>query len=864
LLNGFSCPISAPADLNQRNHPATQEGAATSYNEGRKDFPIHILAAMKTKHLLQLPVLFALLFHSAGTSQPVLADANADTTAQLQAQPSVSITVLPMRLSLNEAATATVSLNNVPAEGYTSAEFSCTYPVDLVQVSNIVVSGLFGPDPAIAIYDQQDGNFVVGIAGTQGNKANASSTAFTFQVKGLGTGQVTLDCMARVSDGSNILTAIGSDTIELTVAEATATPTLAPTACDRAEFIADINVPPGTFMTPSQQFMKTWRLKNVGSCAWTTSYRLAFFSGEQMGAVSSAQFPREVAPGQMVDLAINMTAPSMPGSYRGYWIFQNDTGQLFGIGSQGSQPWFVDIVVLNATPTPSATATLSPTPTYTPGGPTLPPPSNAAFDFVAQVCTATWSNMEGQLPCPGTDGDPNGFVLKINNPTLETGVAYSHPGLVTFPQNIQNGYIQGFYPPFHVQPGDRFRSVIGCEGGARDCYVAFRLDYQVGSDPSRTFWGPFRERYEGQPFSVDIDLSPLAGKDVRFTLTVLSDGTAIGDRALWAGPIIYRPNPALTSTPSPTPGSDWLTFTNTHYGFTFQYPPPGPAIANNNTFAHIELPFAQGTNLVDKSISVSALENINTCMGGLPLPQSSMNVTINGIPFVKQTGQDSGAGHLFRWTSYATSGNNVCVSLTFMLESINPNTLPTTSYDEAAESAIFEQIVATYRWLEIPPTNTPMLTPTATHSPTPTGTITPTSGTISGRVLAGRPVTLDLFDANHSSVGSVLANLDGTFSLSAPAGMYNLLASAPGFLSAMGPVTVTADGIVTMPTITLLAGDIDNNNTIDQFDALTIGMNYNSQYPEAADLNHDGIINVLDLEVLASNYRKTGPVPWEN
>ena len=63
-----------------------------------------------------------------------------------------------------------------------------------------------------------------------------------------------------------------------------------------------------------------------------------------------------------------------------------------------------------------------------------------------------------------------------------------------------------------------------------------------------------------------------------------------------------------------------------------------------------------------------------------------------------------------------------------------------------------------------------------------------------------------------------------------------------------------------MPTISLLAGDIDNNNVIDQFDAMTIGMSYNSATPTAADLNNDGVINVLDLEVLAANYRETGPV----
>jgi hypothetical protein len=61
----------------------------------------------------------------------------------------------------------------------------------------------------------------------------------------------------------------------------------------------------------------------------------------------------------------------------------------------------------------------------------------------------------------------------------------------------------------------------------------------------------------------------------------------------------------------------------------------------------------------------------------------------------------------------------------------------------------------------------------------------------------------------------------------------------------------------------LLAGDIDNNNVIDQFDAMTIGMSYNTNTPPAADLNNDGTINVLDLELLARNYRNTGPVVWQ-
>jgi hypothetical protein len=39
-------------------------------------------------------------------------------------------------------------------------------------------------------------------------------------------------------------------------------------------------------------------------------------------------------------------------------------------------------------------------------------------------------------------------------------------------------------------------------------------------------------------------------------------------------------------------------------------------------------------------------------------------------------------------------------------------------------------------------------------------------------------------------------------------------------------------------------------------------MSYNTNTPASADLNNDGTINVLDLELLAKNYRKTGPLPW--
>jgi hypothetical protein len=137
---------------------------------------------------------------------------------------------------------------------------------------------------------------------------------------------------------------------------------------------------------------------------------------------------------------------------------------------------------------------------------------------------------------------------------------------------------------------------------------------------------------------------------------------------------------------------------------------------------------------------------------------------------------------------------------------------------------------------------------------------TSAQGTFAGQVLAGKPVTITLSDSNGSVAGSVTANGDGTFSLLVPAGSYTAVASAPGYLRAQGSVSITSGNTSTFQTISLPAGDIDGNDVIDQFDALTIGINYNGTAPAAADLNNDGTIHVLDLEILAHNYHQSGPL----
>jgi hypothetical protein len=382
----------------------------------------------------------------------------------VQTLPSSTTVVSPTSVNVGETALVTVSLNNVPAEGYTSAEFTCTYDATLIQVSNITATTLFGADPAVAISGPQGGSFIIAIAGSNGNKATTSGAAFTFDVTGLQAGQTNIDCTARVSKGDNVLTQISSTGTSLTVI---GTGTATPTATDTAT---------GTVTPPTSTPTETATPTETGT-------------------------------------------PS------------------------------------TSTPTDTATPTVTGT-----------PPTSTATD------TAT--------------------------PTV------------------------------------------------------------TGTPPTET--------------------------------------------------------PTSTSTTTSTP-----------------------------------------------------------------------------------------------------------------------------------------------------PTETATSTATATATSTSTATPMP-NGTVSGTVLAGKPVTVALYDGTNTLVTSVTANGDGTFNLSAPAGTYTVRATASGFLSAQGSVTVATGSNTSVPTITLLAGDIDGNNVIDQLDAMTIGMNYNTNSPAAADLNNDGNINVLDLELLAKNYRATGPLPWGN
>ncbi len=125
-----------------------------------------------------------------------------------------------------------------------------------------------------------------------------------------------------------------------------------------ATFLGDVTVPDNTIVAPDASFVKTWRLRNDGTCSWGTAgfalHSLVFVGGSQLGAPNPVQLPAsEVRQGSTVDISVPMIAPSTPGIYKSEWMLQVDNGPSLGVGSNRSNPLYAQIVVGGgATPTP--------------------------------------------------------------------------------------------------------------------------------------------------------------------------------------------------------------------------------------------------------------------------------------------------------------------------------------------------------------------------------------------------------------------------------------------------------------------------------------------------------------------------------
>jgi hypothetical protein len=112
-----------------------------------------------------------------------------------------------------------------------------------------------------------------------------------------------------------------------------------------ATFIKHVTIPDNSSIAPGGSFVKTWLVRNDGTCVWTPDYALVFASGELMGAPSPIPMKNAIAPGDEIELSVSFVAPSDEGVYQSFWLLQDDYGDTFGTGASADQNLSVSIVI---------------------------------------------------------------------------------------------------------------------------------------------------------------------------------------------------------------------------------------------------------------------------------------------------------------------------------------------------------------------------------------------------------------------------------------------------------------------------------------------------------------------------------------
>jgi hypothetical protein len=99
--------------------------------------------------------------------------------------------------------------------------------------------------------------------------------------------------------------------------------------CNNLAFVRDVTMPSGSVVQKRQDFTKTWKVQNTGTCDWMFQYRLVLISGDAGGAESD-YIRKQVAVWSWNEVSVFGTAPNSLGTYTSYWRMADGAGRPFG------------------------------------------------------------------------------------------------------------------------------------------------------------------------------------------------------------------------------------------------------------------------------------------------------------------------------------------------------------------------------------------------------------------------------------------------------------------------------------------------------------------------------------------------------
>jgi hypothetical protein len=109
---------------------------------------------------------------------------------------------------------------------------------------------------------------------------------------------------------------------------------------DDSQFEGDITYPDGTAVPVGTTFTKVWRIRNTGDMVWANRF-LARINTEPCTAPEAVPIP-QTAPGQTVDIAVEVHTPDQPARCKIYWKMADEQGRMmFPL----KRPVFLDVRV---------------------------------------------------------------------------------------------------------------------------------------------------------------------------------------------------------------------------------------------------------------------------------------------------------------------------------------------------------------------------------------------------------------------------------------------------------------------------------------------------------------------------------------
>ncbi len=175
-----------------------------------------------------------------------------------------------------------------------------------------------------------------------------------------------------------------------TAAATTASPTTSGACTDAAAFVADVTIPDYSHLDQREAFTKTWRVKNTGTCTWTSDYKAVYSRGDTLSAPMSIPLANTPPQGTL-DISSDMTTPAQDGRFEIFYQLTNGTGDAMPIDA-GDSLWALIsvgkvVVVAPATPTTSASTVPVSNGSGGPGLSTASCVSQGNADFLTQTLT---------------------------------------------------------------------------------------------------------------------------------------------------------------------------------------------------------------------------------------------------------------------------------------------------------------------------------------------------------------------------------------------------------------------------------------------------------------------------------------------